>query len=268
MLSTKTPETGEISAFYDETLAQRLRDYIEGNKRISAAVDLAISRIDHSITRVLDVGCGLGIAAALMADTREWVRVHAVDISPRVIDAARRLYGGKERLVFDVSEMHEVPRLAPYDLITLLDVYEHIPREIRPQLNALLGRSLSPVGTIVLTIPSWLHQRNLARDNPAGLQIVDEVVELDDLVTLAKEVSGELVYFSYVSIWNSNDYVHVVIRRGPSYEPLAWRCPERILDRIRAKIVLSVARIRQQAASARRRRLVTDRLGISLGKTT
>jgi hypothetical protein len=193
------------------------------------------------------------------------LRVHALDISPATIAAARRLFGEDGRVTFEVSEMEEVPRFAPYDIIILLDVYEHVPWKTWPRFHSILDRSLSPTGSLVLTMPSPLHQEHLARVNPAGLQVVDQVVQLEDLVTLAKAVSGQLVYFSYVSIWNTNDYLHAIIRRGPSYQPLGWQRPERVGDRIRRRITFWLERAGQRNRSARRRRLVRDRLGIRVG---
>jgi len=47
--------------------------FVYGNERISAAVKLTVSLIDRSIDRILDVGCGLGISAAEIVETRDWV---------------------------------------------------------------------------------------------------------------------------------------------------------------------------------------------------
>jgi 2-polyprenyl-3-methyl-5-hydroxy-6-metoxy-1,4-benzoquinol methylase len=281
-LHAHTPDTHDIASFYDDRLEQRLRDYIYGNERITAALELAASLIDRSTKWVLDVGCGLGISASRIAETGDWVKVHAVDISPKTISAAVSLFGENNRVTFEASEMLEVPRFAPYDIIMLLDVYEHIPRETWPRFNSILGRSLSPTGSIVLTAPSPLHQEHLARVNPSGLQIVDEVVQLEDLAALAKDVAGQLVFFSYVSIWHTNDYLHAVIRRGPSYRPLntdwrygfadsnpswlKWQRSERVVDRIKQRLDFWLEGARQRNMSARRRRLVQDRLGLALGK--
>jgi len=67
--------------------------------------------------------------------------------------------------------MRVVPRLAPYDMITLLDVYEHIPRSEWAQFNAILRAAIADDGTIVVTVPSPLHQNHLLQVNPSGLQI-------------------------------------------------------------------------------------------------
>ncbi len=263
-LEVKRPDDREIASFYDEALEHRLRDYIYGNERITAALELANSLIERSTERVLEVGCGLGISAAELVQAQDWVKVHAVDISPKNIAAANRLFGGNDRLTFEVSDMREVPRLAPYDLITLLDVYEHIPRENWPQFNAVLGEALSATGTIAITTPSRLHQEYLARESPAGLQIVDETVELPDLLALAKDVSGTLVYSKQVSIWNINDYLHAVIKRSPPYRPVAWRRPATLVRRIQGRLAHLAQSAKRLRAVALRRRRVRETLGIDL----
>jgi SAM-dependent methyltransferase len=260
-LEVTGPEAREIASFYDEALEHRLRDYIYGNERITAAFSLANSLIGRSTERVLEVGCGLGISAAELIRARDWVKVHAVDISPNNIAAANRLFGGSDRLIFEVSDMRDVPRLAPYDLITMLDVYEHIPRANWPQFNAVLGAALASDGTMVITIPSPLHQDYLARENPCGLQIVDETVHLEDLAALARDVSGILVYLKYVSIWKENDYVHAVIRRRPCYQPLNWQAYG-LWGRVAARPVYWVDAVQRWYRASQRRRRIRLRLGI------
>ena len=44
-------------------------------------------------------------------------------------------------------------------------------------------------------------------------KIVDEVVTLEDLNVVAKEIGGALAYFSLLSVWETNDYIHAVIER-------------------------------------------------------
>jgi len=212
----------EIASFYDKALANRLRDYVYGNARVAAAVGLARSMIGPRVAKILDVGCGVGISSAELAKGRDALMVYAVDISPQCVAAATRLFGC-DNVVFEVADMREVPRMAPFDLITMFDVYEHIPRDSWPQFNDVLSRSLSPDGMLVLTTPSPLHQDHLARNEPQGLQIVDETVRLEDLTTLAHDVGGTMIFLKYVSIWRSYDYCHSVIVRNPEYRLLSGR---------------------------------------------
>jgi protein-L-isoaspartate O-methyltransferase len=260
--------THEIAAYYDTTLERRLRDYVFGNERIAAAIELVGAACTPATRKVLDVGCGLGIAADALTRKNARLTVHAVDISPKTIETAERLFG-HERLVFEVSDMREVPRLAPYDVITLLDVSEHIPREGRPGLHAVLGQALAPQGTLVLTTPSPLHQEYLARTDPGGLQIVDETIWPEDFLALARDVGGTLVCYRSVSIWKTHDYCHVVIQRNPTYGSVPWPQERRPLWR-RAAGWLAARRARwaERRAAAARQARVRARLGISVSPPT
>ena len=256
------PDPAQIRAWYDSTLEQRLRDYVYGNDRIRAAVDLVDSALDPKAGRLLEVGCGLGISTVELHRRRPELVVHGVDISPRTIEAARRLFGG-ERLIFDVGDLHEVPRLAPYDAITLLDVYEHIPRGSWPAFNAVLAQALAPGGTVVLTTPSPQYQEYLARHNPGALQIVDETVRLEDFGALAADLGGAVTYYQFTSVWKRCDYCHVVIRRRPAVEPLRLSGGRRPLwSRFRSRLTAWRSSGAARRAARRRRAEVLGRLGI------
>jgi SAM-dependent methyltransferase len=262
--SANRPDADVIASFYDETLEQRLRDYVFGNERIEAAVRRAGAEIDRSVAKVLEVGCGLGISAAALIRDRDWLTVHGVDISPKSIAAARRLFAGNDRLIFEVSDMHAVPRLAPYDLITILDVYEHIPRETWPEFNGVIAAALSPGGAIVVTVPSRWHQERLARDNPVGLQIVDETVETEDLAALARDLDGHVMRLEAVSIYHHNDYLLCVIRRDPPTGPLRWRRPEGVAARVAGRLSAWLFAARRRRIAALRSRQVRERLGVKV----
>jgi 2-polyprenyl-3-methyl-5-hydroxy-6-metoxy-1,4-benzoquinol methylase len=264
VLRESRPDADTIASFYDETLEQRLRDYVFGNDRIAAAVALSASLLDRSVTKVLEVGCGLGISAAELARGRDWLTVHAVDISPKTIAAAGQLFAGNDRLIFEVSDLREVPRLAPYDLITMLDVYEHIPRSDWPAFNARIASALSRDGAIVVTVPSPWHQEYLARENPAGLQIVDETVRVEDLAALARDVDGHIMKLNVISIWNDNDYIHAVIRRNPLYRPLRWVRPEGVMRRIAGRISAWRSSATRRRIAAIRSQQVYERLGVQV----
>ena len=99
--------------------------------------------------RILEVGCGTGHNLDMLG---RFGTVDALELD----DAARAL--ASERLGRPVlpARLPELPLLpaAPYDLIALLDVLEHVPDD-RGSLKALAGQ-LAPGGTLLLTVPQ--HQ--------------------------------------------------------------------------------------------------------------
>jgi SAM-dependent methyltransferase len=67
--------------------------------------------------QVLDVGCGSGKSFMPLLD--RGYEVSACDISPAMVEEARRKAGGRARVV--VADMRSLPPLGEFDLITCLD---------------------------------------------------------------------------------------------------------------------------------------------------
>ena len=206
-----------IAAYYDDEMQKPLRDFVYGNARVQAAIDLCLAYIHPHSRNLLDVGCGFGQSSAEFRQNRPWVDVTSVDISPKRIECGRRLFADYD-IRFQVSDMTTVPEGGPFDVITMLDVYEHIPKYARPQFHRTLAEALGRDGTVILTVPSPLHQGHLSANRPEGLQVVDETIQLNDVIRLANDLGGEVVLFHYVSIWHTNDYVHAAVTRQPRYD--------------------------------------------------
>jgi SAM-dependent methyltransferase len=67
--------------------------------------------------RVLDVGCGTGRAFAPLL-RRGW-QVHGCDISPAMLEVARREF--EEEIVLDVADMRELPLFGQFELVLVLN---------------------------------------------------------------------------------------------------------------------------------------------------
>lgn len=254
-----------ISSFYDAHSAHMLQDYVNGNLRVSAAIDLVIATLAGRKGRLLDIGCGIGISSSAFLQALPGFEVHGVDISPRSIEVANRLFA-HPRGSFAVSDMSTLPSGGPFDAIAMIDVYEHFPRNQWSRLNATLSQCLAQDGVLILTTPSPFHQQHLEQHNPAGLQIVDETVELVDIANLTQALNGTLTHYRLEDCWRSNQYLHVVIDRAPKYEkPYFLRTPQRGLSsRVfdRAKVLVATGKHKVEALKRRAR--VKKRLGLNL----
>lgn len=102
--------------------------------------------------RVLDVGCGEGYGAALLAEhAREVV---GVDYSAAAVDHAREAYP-RSNLRFVVADATApAPVVGQFDAITCFEVIEHIPSD--DQLVAGLARMLKPDGCLFMSTPNAL----------------------------------------------------------------------------------------------------------------
>ncbi|MEW4527078.1 class I SAM-dependent methyltransferase [Maioricimonas sp. JC845] len=262
--SSNAPDKGEIADFYDDFSKRLVRDYVRGNPRIEAAIARVNGALSANVKSILDVGCGIGWSSAEYANACADVTVLGVDISPRNIEIAKRLFQAP-RVDFRVSDMTDGLDGRSFDLIALLDVYEHFPAAERGTFHRVLGELLSEDGTMVITTPSRLHQEWLAENNPNGLQVVDEIVTYDDICRLANDLNADVMHFELVSIWHSNDYMHTVLQRGPVFGKLPkQRVSSRpLIRRLLSKVTRGFRGGPQNKREARLKH-VRDALGIEI----
>ncbi len=94
---------------------------------------------------VLDVGCGPGAVTAYLAE--RGLDVSGVDLSPRMIEHARRLHPGQRFAVASATDLN----LADSSLGGILGWWSlfNLPRDILPQVLALFARALKPGGHFI-----------------------------------------------------------------------------------------------------------------------
>lgn len=101
--------------------------------------------------RVLDVCCGLGGSAFLMAD--EWrALVDGVDLSANMVNQAQRLCrarGLQDRVQISQADCLDLEAVETYDAVYSRDAFLHISDKAR--LFAVLFRALKPGGHLLLT---------------------------------------------------------------------------------------------------------------------
>jgi phosphoethanolamine N-methyltransferase len=101
--------------------------------------------------RVLDVGCGLGGSAFLMA-REHGVSVHGIDVSANMLASARerlRVQRLATQVTFEQGDVLALPATPCYDVIYSRDVFLHI--HDKPRLMALLRGLLFPGGLLFFT---------------------------------------------------------------------------------------------------------------------
>lgn len=124
-----------------------------------------LRRLPARIGEALDVGCGTGAFARLLA--RRCDRVTGIDLSPRMIDEARRVSRGVANLRFELADLASWPLPeASLDCIASIATLHHLPFE--PTL-AQLARALRPGGTLLV---HDLRDASAAADLPGNLLAV------------------------------------------------------------------------------------------------
>lgn len=106
---------------------------------------------DDRNARILDVGCGSGMALAALRKMG-YSRLSGVEFSPEQADAARKKG-------FEVTQTEDTVgflrgRRGEFDLVLALDVLEHIPAPGQLDFVAAICGSLCPQGRLLCTVPN------------------------------------------------------------------------------------------------------------------
>jgi len=202
----------KVEEFYDNFSKKFIEDIVEGNERVEQQQIFLSRAIPANLRTVLVIGCGSGQGAYFIA-TRiaKKAKVLAIDISSQNIKLAQSMYP-HQRVEYRQADIIKDSIEGQWEAVILPDVYEHIPKELRPLLHQKLAKHLSLGGRLLFSVPSPGKQASLFAKGE-GLQIVDEVVTLDDLNLVAREVGGVLTYFNMISAWETNDHIHAVVDR-------------------------------------------------------
>lgn len=206
-----------LREFYNNFDTKLIRDYCNGNKRIENAMSTLFQYINPKVNSILDIGCGIGWTSHELSKNFEQTQVHGTDLSPRLIECAKLLFQ-RNNLQFSSSDINVFDTKSKYDIITMFDVYEHISVMERDNFHRKLNEILSQNGRLIFAMPSKFHQSYLKNHHPEGLQPIDETIDLPDILNLANDLEGDIIFFEYQSIWNDYDYQYVVIQKNPRYD--------------------------------------------------
>jgi len=201
--------TSSVKDYYDAHTIDKLRGFVEGNLRVEIAWETIAAWAPNRPKRILEIGCGVGDICWRMR--RRWPEAEVVglDISARSIETARRLFGD-EKLSFVEGELKPGTVPGPFDLIVLMDVYEHIAQAERPALHAVLRELRSPEGRIVLAFPTPRHLAHLREHEPECIQPIDEDVDVESVNVLARDTDTTPLLYRHVGVWHEGDYAHAV----------------------------------------------------------
>lgn len=199
--------------FYNQFDTKLINDYALGNKRIISAIEnLSAYLPQNPGSNVLDIGCGLGWSTFEFSRYLKQVRFEGIDLSPVLIQRANRLFQNSN-LSFEVFDITQSLPSKQFDAIVMIDVYEHIPKIKRDDFHKSIEKLLTKNGRIILACPSVYHQEYLKKNNPEGLQPIDEDIDLTVLKSFANGIKGEIVYFEFKTIWRACDYFYAVIQK-------------------------------------------------------
>jgi SAM-dependent methyltransferase len=121
--------------------------------------------------RVLEVGCGTGNVLRALVEACGSGRVVGIDLFHEGLRYAR----GRSTAALVQGDLHRPPFAAPFDLVGMFDVLEHLPDDER--VLHQLAELVKPDGALLLTVPAhpslWSYfdvaSRHLRRYTTRGL---------------------------------------------------------------------------------------------------
>ncbi|MFC7342473.1 glycosyltransferase [Saccharopolyspora griseoalba] len=113
--------------------------------------------------RVLDLACGEGYGAALLAE--EGAEVVGVDVDERTVEHARRNYPGIDFRIGSITDPELLADAAPFDVITCFEAIEHVSDHAA--VLALVKARLAQGGLFISSTPDTaVYSHEHGNDNP------------------------------------------------------------------------------------------------------
>lgn len=213
-----------VPDFYDEFVDYELGYLRHPNRRHRRVREYLAPLMERHPRSALDVGCGIGLMSGWLA--ARVPRVVGVDVSPRSIEICRQLHPEAEFHVCAVPR-DPLPE-GPFDLITFIDVLEHLPRDELKPVFEQAGRVASEEAVIAVNLPSRLF----AQQEGFERQIIDESVPADEIVAAAAVIGMEPLTIARYGADYENQYAFFAFSRYYDVKtPLRSSVSDRLRDR-------------------------------------
>ena len=164
---------------------------------------------------VLEVGCGIGTLTGLLAKYLKTGKLVATDISDKSIEIAKKRLLRHRNISFLVTDMQDFNQEEVFDFIILPDVLEHIPMNEHKVLFQNLSKSLKSGGKMLINTPHPKSIHYYRKNYPAKLQIIDQALPADFLLSNAYLAGLTLVHYTSYSIFHkAHDYVSILFEKN------------------------------------------------------
>jgi 2-polyprenyl-3-methyl-5-hydroxy-6-metoxy-1,4-benzoquinol methylase len=115
--------------------------------RLKVVFDL-LGRIEFN--SLLDIGCGDGRFLYEIRKAYGDIELSGIDYSKKALSLAKQM---NPELEFKQRDILVSPLKSQWDVITLLEVIEHIPPQLLPDFIKAASGMLRPGGTLIITVP-------------------------------------------------------------------------------------------------------------------
>lgn len=203
--------TNVVKNYYDNFLEHLKHDHIRENPR-HTKIKNDLAYIIKTGMNVLDLGCGTGITTRYIAGLG--AKVIGVDLSPKLIEFAKvnSAHENAEYFVGDITKVNLGKK--KFDVICLVDVMEHIPREKIMDLINNIERYTHKDTVVYLNIPDarlqvWMRGSHLNR-----LQIIDEAYSIEEILVWFNSIKFETTKIDIYGVDIPVQYVSFVFVKG------------------------------------------------------
>jgi 2-polyprenyl-3-methyl-5-hydroxy-6-metoxy-1,4-benzoquinol methylase len=125
-----------------------------------------VSKMIDGVDGVLEVGCGDGFGARIVAQTVR--NLVAIDINTAFIESARSITNERYPITFKLHDMLQGPVSGQFGAVYSLDVLEHIAAADEDRFVANAIASLDPHGICIIGMPSVESQAYASKYSKLG----------------------------------------------------------------------------------------------------
>ena len=207
----------DIADFYDEFSKKQVKT--GANERLISLYKRLKKLGLKTDSKILELGCGVGIFTKLLAKNNSAGVIEAVDLSQKSVAIAENELQQKKNIQFAVADVVTYhPKNSAFDFITLMDVIEHIPLDQHDDLFRNLAQICTDKTQIAINIPNPQYIGYAQINHPESLQVIDQEVHLFPLLKHFEKHHLELVLFEKYGIWEVEDYHFMVVRKKRAFE--------------------------------------------------
>ncbi len=171
---------------------------------------------ERSINSVLEIGTGVGVITEFLS--KRIKEVKSIDISSNNLNIAKKHLNNNVTLI--EGDILDLELKGNFDLILLLDVLEHIPKEKHTSVIKKIKRIMNPESLLVISIPNPYFLEFMSNKG-FSLQIVDEKIFPKDIFKLCEINDMIIVSFMMFGIDYKNQYVmYQIENRTDEFEKL------------------------------------------------
>ncbi len=186
-------------------------------------------------SNLLEIGAGVGMITSQIKKTVTTGKIMVNDISPEHI-AKNKKINPEKNIEFHTGDIFTIRPQTKFNFITLFDVLEHIPAEQHSDLFKMFRELLDENGMVVINIPTPEHLEYMIENDPESLQIIDQPLPADQLLSNAYKHGFVLEQFENLSIWQKRDYQFFVFTLKKPWKPVEVKNSYNLFTRIQNKL--------------------------------